>query len=69
MEEVVKKNVLDAIHFILKLQRQYIDEDKMKKADELIIPYVENNFEYDKNEFKEKVFGAPVLVNDKEYFL
>lgn len=68
MEEVVKKNVLDAIHFILKLQRQYIDEDKMKKADELIIPYVENNFEYDKNEFKVKVFGAPVLVNDKRIF-
>lgn len=68
MEEVVKKNVLDAIHHILICQRQYLDEEKMKKADELIIPYVEDNFEYREDEFKVKKYGPPVLSNDKRIF-
>lgn len=65
MEEIVKKNVLDAVHYILRNQHQYLDEEKMNKADELIIPYIEDNFEYKKDEFKVKKFGAPVLSNDK----
>lgn len=68
MEEIVKENVLDAIHHILKNQRQYMDEEKMKKADELIVPYIEENFEYRVDEFKVKRFGPPVLSNDRRIF-
>ena len=68
MEKIVIENVLDAIHHILRNQRQYLDEEKMKKADELIIPYVEENFEYKEDEFKVKRFGPPVLSNDRRIF-
>ena len=68
MKEIVKKNVLDAIHHILKEQHQYLDEEKMNKADELIIPYVEENCDFDEKEFKVKVFGVPVLSNDRRIF-
>lgn len=68
MEEVVKNNVLDAIHYILKNQHQFLDEEKISKTDELIIPYIEENFEYSADEFRVKVYGAPVLSNDKRIF-
>lgn len=65
MEEIVKKEVLDAVHVILKNQKQYLDLNKMDEIDKEIIPYIEENFECDINEFKVKKFGAPILVNDK----
>ena len=36
--EIVKENVLDAIHHILKNQRQYMDEEKMKKLISKFMP-------------------------------
>ena len=65
MEEVVIKHVLDAVHFTLKNQRQYLDPIKMEKADSLIVPYIEENFEYSEGEFAVKYPGRVILAGDK----
>lgn len=65
MEEIVIKNVLDAVHYVLHTQKQYNDEKVMAKVDKEIVPFIEENFEYSNTEFRVKHFGTPVLVGDK----
>lgn len=65
MEQVVIKNVLDAVHSTLRMQNQHIDSSILEKADYEIIPYIERNFSYEEKEFKVIKHGIPKLANDK----
>lgn len=68
MEEIVKKNILDAIDYILKFQHQDISDEKRSKANEKIITYVEDNYDFSDVNFSVIRHDIPLLLRDKRIY-
>ena len=64
MEERAINNVLEAIHYLLKIGHIDVSDEQLKKTDDEIIPYIKDNFEYDEKEFRVINHGVPRLAND-----
>lgn len=64
MSDLVIKNVLDAIHYVLERNEFDFNEKQLEKADNEIIPYIEE-LDIDEKEFKIIQHGSPVLSYDK----
>ena len=67
MDYFVLNVVINTIHSILNNQNVHFDEETMNKADEEIIPYIRENFQYKDSEFKVK-HKSLLLNNDKRVF-
>ena len=61
---VVEKNVLEAIHYILEHNEFKFTDKQLSKADEYIIPFV-GDLDIDEKEFRFITAGAPKLSYDR----
>ncbi|MBQ9019032.1 MAG: hypothetical protein IJ097_01805 [Bacilli bacterium] len=65
MSDLVIKNVLDAIHYVLKHNGFEFTDKQIQRVDNEIIPLIKESNDFSDKEFRVKRPGVPILVHDK----